>query len=66
MVRGKRVENKGKHVRYNEINVFLSGCTFVNNHISWDDIFECHTLRECSIYMIFGHLNNLEKQIHQK
>ena len=34
-------------------NVIINpGAAEVDNHISRDDIFDCHPLRECSIYFI--------------
>ena len=34
-------------------NVIISrGAAEVDNHISRDDIFDCHPLRECNIYFI--------------
>ena len=31
------------------------GCPSVDNHIPRDDFFDYHSIRECNIYIIYGH-----------
>ena len=40
-------------------NVIINrGAAEVDNHISWDDIFDCHPIRECNIYFIIPNIRS--------